>query len=179
METTNAQPAPKRTRRSAEQWHAILNEHFATGETPQELADRLGCALSTVEMQMKAVTAPATVRYASPTAKGFVEVQKHQSGMPCHQRPFGCVQRVASSRSSSAVAAEAIWPRRSGWNAGCHAACAFLSLHNPMRCGFDKLGRVAEMGMRLYDGHLFAFASRRGEHQNSCVGSRRFRSLVV
>ena len=79
METTNAQPAPKRTRRSAEQWHAILNEHFATGETPQELADRLGCALSTVEMQMKAVTAPATVRYASPTAKGFVEVNPEAS----------------------------------------------------------------------------------------------------
>ena len=75
MEITDTQPAPKRTRRSAEQWHAILNEHFATGETPQELANRLGCALSTVEMQMKAVTAPTAVRPASPITKGFVEVK--------------------------------------------------------------------------------------------------------
>ena len=33
-----------------------------------------------------------------------------------------------------------------------------------MRSGFDKLGRiVAEMGMDVYSGHLFAFASRRGD----------------
>ncbi len=80
METTNTQPAPKRTRRSAEQWHAILNDHFAIGEAPQELADRLGGALSTVEMQMKAVTAPTAVRSASPIANGFVEVSPALSG---------------------------------------------------------------------------------------------------
>ena len=79
MENTNTQPAPKRTRRSAEQWHAILNEHFATGETPQKLANRLGCALSTVEMQMKSVTAPATVRPPSSIAKGFVEINPELS----------------------------------------------------------------------------------------------------
>ena len=33
-----------------------------------------------------------------------------------------------------------------------------------MRSGFDKLGRIiAEMGMDVYGGHLFAFASRRGD----------------
>ena len=33
-----------------------------------------------------------------------------------------------------------------------------------MRCGFDKLGSiVAELGMDVYSGHLFAFASKRGD----------------
>ena len=79
MENINTQPVPKRTRRSAEQWHAILNEHFATGEMLQELANRLGCALSTVEMQMKSVTAPATGRPSNPIAKGFVEINPELS----------------------------------------------------------------------------------------------------
>ncbi len=101
MDTTQSQASPKRTRRSAEQWHAILNEHFATDEAPQELAKRLNCALSTVEMQMKAVTAPASVRRPAKSTTGFVEVRQ-DAPVP----DAACGQTALRLRTADGVVAE-------------------------------------------------------------------------
>lgn len=84
METTQSKSAPRRTRRNAAQWHAILTHHFASDESPQELADRLGCALSTVETQMKLATSPAAPRDRSAQSDGFVEVKRPLAGEPTH-----------------------------------------------------------------------------------------------
>ena len=50
-------------------------DHFETDETPQQLAERLGCALSTVEIQMKKVTTPDQAPRKA-TQAGFVEVKR-------------------------------------------------------------------------------------------------------
>jgi hypothetical protein len=72
MENTSS-TAPKRSRRSQDQWHAILTEHLATEGSVQELAEKLGCRPSTIEFQLKRITSPDTA--AKPrTPGGFVEV---------------------------------------------------------------------------------------------------------
>ncbi len=58
----------------------MLNEHFATDETPQELAKRLNCVLSTAEMKMNDVTTPTSVRHTTKSTTGFVEVKQDR----CH-----------------------------------------------------------------------------------------------
>lgn len=73
METTTLASALKRSRRTATQWHAILTEHLATDETSQQLAERLNCKLSTVELQLKNVTNPNVGDRPRPTK--FVEVK--------------------------------------------------------------------------------------------------------
>lgn len=74
MENTSDFSAARRTRRTTGQWDAILADHFDRDETAQELADRLGCALSTVELQMKRATAPEGAPRTT-RKRGFVEVK--------------------------------------------------------------------------------------------------------
>ena len=75
MENTQSFTPVRRTRRNADQWHAIMVDHFETDETPQQLAERLGCALSTVEVQMKKATAPDQ-EPRKTSQGGFVEVKR-------------------------------------------------------------------------------------------------------
>jgi hypothetical protein len=80
MENTPKTTAPKRTRRSAAQWHAILTEHLSTGAPLQELAERLGCAVSTIELQMRRMTSPDGPPAPKPAVAPFVEVSARVAG---------------------------------------------------------------------------------------------------